>query len=283
MPRIWRWITPVAVAGGLVAGVPAIQAATASTAAGSIITINATSPHYPGLRAKDHGLVDGYAIVIYRLTTKSANTGVVSGKVTTTATNDTATLLAEPFGAKTFSAVGTPVSLTPTNGVASYSFKVTPSVATQYEVQVASADTPTATSRVVTIYASVGGSTSPPSQSCSHTRCKYSIRLYTYVPTSQAYTTESGKHWYLYQAVWYGKRLPKDYTLSTTARASKVKKVNGREFAQTFTYYIPLRNGGASWAVQACVKDTESKDGLGLPGHHGCGAKHVSVSAIYLG
>jgi hypothetical protein len=281
MPRIWRWITPVAVAGGLVAGVPAIQAATASTAASSIITINATSPHYPGLRAKDHKLVDGYAIVIYKDTTKSANTGVVSGKVTTTATNDTATLLAEPFGAKAFSAVGTPISLTPTNGVASYSFNVTPSVATQYKVQLAGTDTPT--SGVVTIYVSAGDSTSTPSQSCSHTRCKYSFRFYTYVPTAQAYKTESGKHWYLYQAVWYGKRLPKDSTLSTTARASRVKKVNGREFAQTFTYYIPLRNGGAFWSLQACAKDTESKDGLGLPGHHGCGAKHVSVNAIYLG
>jgi hypothetical protein len=278
MSRIWRWIAPGAVAAGLVAGVPAIQAATASTAASSIVTINATSPHYPGLRAKDHGLVDGYAIVIYRLTTKSANTGVVSGKVTTTATNDTATLLAEPFGAKTFSAVGTPVSLTPTNGVARYSFNVTPSVATQYEVQVAGTD-----SRAVTIYVGASSFNSVPSQRCTRTRCRYSFRFYTYVPTAQAYKTESGKHWYLYQDVYYGKRAPKDYTLSTTARASKVKKVNGREFAQTFTYYIPLRNGAAKWYVQACAKDTESKDGLGLPGHHDCGAKHVSLRAIYLG
>lgn len=282
MSRIWRWVAPAAVAGGLVAGVPAIQAATASTAASSIITINATSPHYPGLRAKDHGLVDGYAIVIYKDTAKSADEGVVSGKVTTTATNDTATLYAEPFGAKTYTATGTPVTLTPNSaGVARYSFNVTPSVATQYKVQLSGTDT--AASGVVTIYASAGDSTSSPSQRCSHTRCKYSLRLYTYVPTSQAYKTESGKHWYLYQAVWYGTRLPKDYTLSTTATASKAKKVNGREFVQTFTYYIPLRNGGASWSVQACAKDTESKDGLGLPGHHGCGAKHVSLSVIYLG
>jgi hypothetical protein len=281
MSRVWRWIAPVAVAAGLVAGVPAIQAATASTAASSIITISATSPHYPHLRAKDHGLVDGYAIVIYRDTTKRANTGVVSGKVSTTATDDKATLLAEPFGAKTFGAVGTPVSLTPVNGAARYSFHVTPSLATQYEVQVSGTDS--AVSRAVTIYVSAGGSSSTPSQSCTHTRCKWSIRLYTDVPTSQAYKTESGKHWYLYQAVYYGKRVPKEFTLSTTARASKAKKVNGREFAQTFTYFIPLRHGSASWSVQACVKDTESKDGLGLPGHHGCGAKHVSVSAIYLG
>jgi hypothetical protein len=281
MSRIWRWIAPGAVAAGLVAGVPAIQAATASTAASSIVTINATSPHYPGLRAKDHGLVDGYAIVIYRDTTKTANTGVVSGKVMTSATGETATLLAKPFGAKTFSAVGTPVSLTPTNGVARYSFNVTPSLATEYEVQVSATGSPV--SSAVTIYVGAGSATSLPSQRCTRTRCKYSFRFYTYVPSSQAYKVESGKHWYLYQDVYYGKRALKDYTLSTTARASKAKKVNGREFAQTFTYYIPLRNGAAGWYVQACAKDTESKDGLGLPGHHGCGAKHVSLRAIYLG
>src|ERR1700739_3026238 len=113
MSRIWRWITPVAVAGGLVAGVPAIPAATASTAASSIITINATSPHYPGLKATDHGKVERNAIVIYKATKMHRNTGVVSGTVTTTTTHDTAILLAEPFGAKRYTAVGSPVALTP--------------------------------------------------------------------------------------------------------------------------------------------------------------------------
>jgi hypothetical protein len=282
MSRIWRWIAPVAVAGGLVAGVPAIQAATASTAAASI-TISATSPHYPGLPHKDHGLVDGHAVVIYKDTTKSANKAVVSGKVTTVSTaNDTATLLAKPFGATAYKATGTPVTLTPNSaGVARYSFNVTPSVATSYKVQLSGTDT--FASPVVTVYVTASDSTSKPSQKCTRTRCTFSFRFFTYVPTSQAYKTESGKHWYLYLAVWYGTRLPKDYTLSKTAVASKVKKVNGREFEHKFTYYIPLRNGGANWSVQACVKDTESKDGLGLPGHHGCGAKHVSRTTLYLG
>jgi hypothetical protein len=280
MSRIWRWITPVAVAGGLVAGMPAIQAATASTRASSIITINATSPGYPGLRAKDHGKVDGFAIVVYRDTTNGADTGDVSGKVTTSATNDTATLLAKSFGAKAYKAIGTQ-ALTPVSGKARYSFAVVPTVATQYKVQVSGTDT--AVSRVATVYVTAGSQTSTPSQQCTHTRCKYSFRFYTFVPTAQAYKTESGKHWYLYQAVWYGAHVPTQYTLSTTATASKVKKVNGREFVHTFTYYIPLRNGGASWSVLACVKDTERTDGLGLPGHHGCGDKHVSTKTIYLG
>jgi hypothetical protein len=280
MSKIWRWITPVAVAGGLVAGVPAIPAATASTAATSIITINATSPHFPGLRAKDHGKVDGYAIVIYKAT-GGPNTATVSGKVTTTATDDTATLLAEPFGAKSFSAVGSPVALTPTDGVAGYSFNVTPSLATQYKVQLAGTDT--AASGVATVYVTEGGGTSPANTVCSHTRCTFSYRQYTVLPAS-AYKTEVGKHWYLYLAVGSKRRLPKDFTLSTTAKASRARKVKSGEYVQTFTYYVALRYGAStSWQAVACVKDTESKDGLGLPGHHGCGAKHISRSGIYLG
>ena len=100
MSRVWRWIAPVAVAGGLAAGLIAVPAAEASPGANSIITINATSPNYPGLKAKDHGKVDGFALVIYHAGT--AATAVISGTVTTTATNDTATLMAEPFGKKKY-------------------------------------------------------------------------------------------------------------------------------------------------------------------------------------
>jgi hypothetical protein len=279
MSKIWRWITPVAVAGGLLAGVPAIPAATASTTATSIITINATSPHYPRLQAKDHGLVDGYAIVIYKA--KHENTGVVSGKVTTTATNDKAQLLAEPFGAKTYSAIGTPVALTPTDGVASYSFNVTPSLATHYKVQLAGTDNQV--SGVATVYVSAGGRNSAASTQCSRTSCTFSFRDFTLLPAS-ALRHEIGKHWYLYLAIVRGRHLPKTFTLSTTARASKARKVNSSEYVQTFTYHVPLQYGlRTGWYVQACTKDTESKDGMGLPGHHSCGNKHFSASLIYLG
>ncbi len=60
---------------------------------------------------------------------------MISGNVTGAVLNDTATLLAEPFGAKTFTPAATPITLT---GAASqpYSFNVKPSLATHYEVQV---------------------------------------------------------------------------------------------------------------------------------------------------
>ena len=278
MSRIWRWITPVAVAGGLVAGVPAIPAATAGT---SIITISATSPHYPRLNAKDHGKVDGHAIVIYRDTTSSANAGVVSGTVTTTATNDTATLLAKPFGARKFTKAGTPVTLAPVSGAASYSFNVTPSLATQYKVQVSGTDT--ATSGVATVYVTEGASI-PNAHVRVHrsgNTIKFSFRLYVVLPKS-ALKHEIGKHWYDYLAVGYP-RIPKFAPLDKRATVSKATKVNSGEFFRTFTYSFRLRHNNPNPDPIECVKDTESKDGMGLPGHHGCGAKRVRTSVLYLG
>jgi hypothetical protein len=279
MSRIWRWIAPVAVAGGLVAVVPAIPAATASTAATSV-SINATSPHYPGLRAKDHGKVFGYAIVVYKATVDSENTGVVSGKVTNASSGDEATLTAEPFGAKSFKAVGTPVALTPNSaGVARYSFNVSPSLATQYKVQVSG--TNTATSGVASVYVTEGGRITDIKAHASGKKISFSFRLYIELPPS-ALNTEIGKHWYEYLAVGYP-NFPKYASLSKSATVSKAKKVKAGEYYRTFSYSFRARNDKANPDPIECVKDTESRDGLGLPGHHGCGAKRVLTSPLYLG
>lgn len=269
----------MAVAGGLVAGVPAIPAATASTAASSIITINATSPNYPRLPAKDHGKFDGFAIVIYKDTANSANTGVVSGTVTTTATTDSATLLAKPFGARKFTQVGTPVTLTPVSGVASYSFNVTPSLATQYKVAVSGADT--ATSGPASVYVTEGGRIAHVRAHKSGSTIKFSFRLYVVLPKS-ALRHEIGKHWYEYLAVGYP-RFPKFAPLDKRATASKATKVNSGEFFRTFSYSFRLRHSNPNPDPIECVKDTESTDGMGLPGHHGCGAKRVPTNVLYLG
>ena len=129
MSRIWRLAAPVAVAGGLIAAgvAPAAQASPATVG----VTISATSPHYPG---NVHGKVLGFALVVYK-GGKATNTAVISGNVSGAAVNDTATLLAKPFGAKSSTKAAPPMTL---SGVASqpYSFSVKPSLATHYEVQV---------------------------------------------------------------------------------------------------------------------------------------------------
>ena len=269
-------------AGGLIAS-GAIPAANASPAATTTVTINATSPNYPGLRARDHGKVDGFALVIYKLA--PANTAVISGQVTTTATDDMATLMAKPFGKSTYTAVGTPVSLT-TLGVNTYSFSVKPTMATQYKVQVSGTDN--GTSKPVSVYVTVANIPSRKSLriKCTTHRCVESVKVFTKLP-AKALRTESRKHIYLYLAIGELRgstpRLPKDYTLSTASHASRAKRINAGEYVVTLTWIVPIRNSRTIWVPNACAKDTERTDGLGLPGHHGCGDRHVPRSAIYLG
>jgi hypothetical protein len=282
MPKSWRWIAPIAVAGGLIAS-GTVPAAEASPAAAASITINATSPHYGG---NVNGEVDGHALVIYKAA-KKANAATISGNVTPSATgaSDTAQLMAEPFGTTKYKAVGSPVALIPgSNGVAPYSFTVKPSLATHYKVKVAGTDT--AVSNAVTVYVTAGALV--PSKyvhvkcNTSLTRCVISVREYTILPAS-AYRTESGKHVYLYMAIG-DPTLPKNSTLSKSATASKAKRVNSGEFWRTLTWTIRGHfNANTVPDPNACTKDTESKDGMGLPGHHGCGNKRVLTRAIYLG
>jgi hypothetical protein len=54
-------------------------------------------------------------------------------------------------------------------------------------------------------------------------------------------------------------------------------------YRYTFSFSFRIGNDGCAWNWLACVKDTESKDGLGLPGQHGCGARKVSATVDYLG
>jgi hypothetical protein len=284
MSKLARWIAPVALAGGLVAGLIAIPAAEASSAAAANITIGATSPNFPGLTAKDDGLVDGYALVIYKVAT--VDTAVISGTVTTTVTTDTAQLMAKPFGATTYTAVGSPLSLG-TVGANDYSFNVTPSLATQYEVQVSGAAADEGTSAAVSVYVTVASVVKSSKITCTSARCVQTAKVATTVPKS-AYKIESGKHVYLYLAI--GKErgtkavLPKDYTLSKASTASKAKRVNSGEFEETLKFVVPLTYGKKTvWLPNACSKDAVTKDGLGLPGHHGCGNKHIPTNSIYIG
>jgi hypothetical protein len=60
--------------------------------------------------------------------------------------------------------------------------------------------------------------------------------------------------------------------------------VNGHEFAVTLTFSFFIGNHGYHFLFTACQRDTEAKDGLNLPGHHGCGTlRSVSRHRAYLG
>lgn len=264
MSKFWRVLAPVVAAGGLIAA-GAIPAASASpTVYGITISSKSALPQ-----------ISGHTLVVFEAAGLRAAT--VSGTVTGGTAADVATLWAKPFGKK-FAATTSTVTLT----TGSYSFSVRPSQATAYEVQVTTGTTVDATSTPVTVYVTEGGKIGGQRKSCSSTRCTFSYRSTEVLPAA-AYRTEARKKFYLYLAVGYP-RLPGKFTLDTSARASGPTKINPGSFRVTFTWYVTLRHGSAHWLTLACSKDTESTDGLGLPGHHGCGNQTISRSGLlYVG
>jgi hypothetical protein len=65
------------------------------------------------------------------------------------------------------------------------------------------------------------------------------------------------------------------------AKTSAPRLVSATEYKLTYSFSFRIGNDGYAWNWSACWKDTYSKDGLGLPGHHGCGNKRVRANAIY--
>ena len=56
------------------------------------------------------------------------------------------------------------------------------------------------------------------------------------------------------------------------------------QFITTVSYSFSVgHNAAYTWAWNECLKDAVATDGIGLPGHHGCGDQQIASSAPYLG
>ena len=106
-----------------------------------------------------------------------------------------------------------------------------------------------------------------------------------------AFGTEIGKHVYPYVGVNLSSTgiPPPPKWLYLNAYHSVVtaghRTSSADEFENTFTFRFTIGNDGAYWNMDTCARDSESKDGLGLPGSHGCGYYHrvPGSSRLYLG
>jgi hypothetical protein len=285
MSKIWRWIAPAAATGTIVAGAMVASAvvittgipAQAASQAAPHLTIGARGTAAGSVKGK----VLGHALVAYQAA--GHDKGTISGTVTGNQAGDVVLLLARPFKAATYTPTGQQVTLAAA-GTGTYSFSVLPSLATSYEVRLTTQGATDATSGPAAVYVETSGHGFKAHQKCSATKCTFWYTGSQILPAS-AYNTESHKHVYMYLAQWYSAKHPaKWYNLTKSAKTSKPKRISGHEFELTFTWYIHTRAGQNYWLPLSCTKDSEAKDGLGLPGHHGCGAKRVSVKAAgYLG
>jgi hypothetical protein len=214
------------------------------------------------------------------------DTARLSGTITGGAKGEIATLLQERFRATRFTPVDRPVVLT-SPAARRYQFTVHPTLATRYVVRVTNGRHVVAVSPAHVVYVSATAAFSASSTTCSATACTYRVRAYLHFPSS-AFTTEARKHFYLYLAVGRSRTKPKPaipafFTLAA-GKASALHRVRANDFVTTLTYRIGYDGYNfMRWHQAFCTKDNERRDGLGLPGHHGCGTRRFKDTVVYLG
>jgi hypothetical protein len=166
---------------------------------------------------------------------------------------------------------------------------VTPALATRYKVKLfarKTATTPLATSRTHSVYVTVGGSATG-GRPCGRPVCRETLRQFVILPGS-ALRLEMSKPFYPYFGLTRGSAgapaLPKWLYLSAgRASVGRAQRISAVEFERTITFSFTIGTHPYSWAWLVCLKDTVSRDGLGVPGHHGCGSSPVLRTVAYLG
>lgn len=214
--------------------------------------------------------VNGDVYVLYHSQDRAAT---LSGHLTNAASGQVLRLYAQqfPFASAPVAIAADTVT---SDGTASYSFQVTPTLATRYQVKLFArgADGPAAESAITTVY--VVGSFNSPTANCSGATC---TTTYTVYQPPSTLATEMTKPWYLYRGA-SGPGTAQTLTLESDAVAGSAQQVAADEYTRTVTY----SNSQSGGAVYFCFKDTEAQDGTGLPNATGCGAP-TWYSAKYVG
>jgi hypothetical protein len=270
-------LAAVATTAGVLVAAPQL-ASSAATRVAPTISIKARS---------ELPKITGDVLVIYK--SRKFGPAHVTGTVSGATSGQVLRLYARQFPFKKAAApVGSPVTIT--GSPQPYSFLVKPTLATRYTAELfatSTSTTPLATSATDIVYVAANTAAHGPRPlHCSLGTCHQTWRLTTVVPAS-ALRTEMHKRWFVYFGIRFsrtGSLLPKSLRLGAGHPVlSAPRRVNGHEYAVTlkFTFHV---SGPYRYQFFPCQKDTEAKDGLNLPGHHGCGTlKVISRTRLYLG
>ena len=275
MMRAWRWAAGMAAVGVLALGAPLAAAGEAQAAAPTISV--AASTKLP--------LITHDALVLYQLGAYASAKihGVISGADA----GEVARLYAQPFPyEKAATAVAT---VTLKASKASYSFTVSPSLATHYRVELFKSKTataPVAQSSLQNVYVALAN-VATGFKTCGRPTCHETITLTTKAPSS-ALSTELAKRVYAYFGLSLSKSgTPKPPTALTRnggkAGVSRATRLSATRYKFTIKFTFTVGNDGYAWLADECSKDAVTKDGIGLPGSHNCGASKISASTLYLG
>jgi hypothetical protein len=232
--------------------------------------------------------VSGLTWVTYHSATTAQ--AQIYGEVKGETRGDVARLYAQPFPYASAPIPVASAALQPQHKTAPYAFQVMPSLATRYQVKVfqgRKGRRSLASSATTTVYVTAGTSRGP-DQSCVRPVCRKKLSIAVFVPPS-AMSTEISKPWYAYFGLALSKSstkvpaLPTVLQLRAGAARASVRQVSADEFTVTVTLAFNIGKDGYSWAWAACEQGTVTADGLGLPGHYGCGDKAVPARTAYLG
>jgi hypothetical protein len=278
MLRAWRRAALVAALTGSTAIAAQLAGVVPAQAATPTITIAATS---------SNPRVTGDVWVIY-LGGKYSRARI-HGTITGATNGEVATLYAQRFPYARAAKPIRSITLSATGPTTAYSFTVAPSLATRYQVKVFArkgATTPLATSHRQNLYVGTGGYVTG-GNNCPGTVCRETYRIYSILPSS-ALRVEMSKHIYPYLGLNLSATGTPPYPTwlylnAGNASVSPPHRITASEFETTVKFTFTTGNDGAAWNWNGCVKDTLHRDGLGLPGSHGCGAHRIRANVSYLG
>lgn len=264
--------------GGILAAAPASAAAgTASSTPTMTLT-----PVHPGVRK-----IFGHVFVIYR--SQLFGSADINDTLANVAPGEAATLYAQPFPYKK-PPVALDTHIVPPGGTsAKFSDPVRPTLATRYTATLyasSTSTTPLATSNVATVNV-LDSVTSNTPKRCGRPVCHETLPVYYVVPPSTL-KQEMAKHEYLYFGLNLDRQAvppaPKWLRRGAgNARVSKARRISAREFEVTIRFTFRIGTHGYYWLWTICSKNSEAKDGLNIPGSHGCGRPRVSTKVSYLG
>ena len=276
MTRAWRRAAGMAVAGMLTLGASLAVTGQAQAAAPTISV--SASTNLP--------LITHDALVLYQYGAYA--NARIHGTISGAAAGEVARLYAQPFPYnKAAKAVAT---VTLNASKASYSFTVSPSLATRYWVKLFKSKTataPVASSSQQNVYVTLANIPTTGLKACARPTCTELITLKTMVPAS-ALSTEMAKKVYAYSGLNLSKsgtpKPPATLTLNgQNARVGKTVRLSATQYRVTIKFTFTVGHDGYAFIWSECSKDAVTTDGIGLPGTHSCGASLVSASTLYLG
>jgi hypothetical protein len=228
-------------------------------------------------------------VIVYYLEGRYAH-ATVSANIGKAASGEVARLTAQPFP---FSSAPVVINSTKLgSGAQHVSFRVTPTVATRYQIEVFASNTaanPLVRSATNTVYVGLVGHSKITSSSCPRPACDVTIRIRVHVPPA-AINAEAGKHLYFYFGLHLGSSTsttvpstPTTLTLQTHVTANGFTIVSANEYQKILAFTFTVGTHAYRWIWNACTIETPSADGLGLPGSHLCGRTTIPASATFLG